>query len=138
MTEQLVKDYAIMTDEQLDREILIKMGFRSVLDGGYYSIVDANNEPFAGAFMTEDRAWKCVHHLEWATDLNAAIKLWDTIPDDYIPRLVRSLTPKDGVMTFEYKSHIMANDLSSQVEHYATTPARAVCLCWLAWKDAQS
>jgi hypothetical protein len=73
---------------------------------------------------------------DWPNDVNAALALWDTVPDDWTPRLVRMIVPR-GVLTFGYKGAFLHNETHEQIEYEAPTPAEAITRAWLAWKQEQ-
>lgn len=77
----------------------------------------------------------CVN-CDYTTYLPIAIELWDDVPDDYTPRLVRMLVPRDERMKTTFKAHIMKNDLSQQFEAINDDPALAISLSWLELQEA--
>lgn len=146
-----VKDYSAMTGKELNVEIAHGHGLKMVIiedkfgESWAISYGDDSGLPPVKLVSTsapESVAWEHVfayHWPSWSSSLDEAIKLWDMIPLGFIPRLVRLVTPKDGKLGFDYKSHIMTDDLTFQVEAYGETPALAICRAWLMYKDnAQS
>lgn len=71
-------------------------------------------------------------------DLNAAIELFDIVPDEFTPRLRRYLAPVGNHMERWYKAHIMSNDLKDHWQEEDREPSIAICKAWLAWKEQQS
>lgn len=77
---------------------------------------------------------KCIP--EYSTDLNAAWALFDDLPKGYTPRIVRVLEPRGNHMAHVVKAGIIHRE-SNDMEAHADTPAFAICLAWLAWKESQ-
>lgn len=93
--------------------------------------------------FTSDREWVAAWHYvngevygikSYSADLNAAITLFEALPDDCVPRLVRLLQPMGDHMGHIWKAGIIINDeLRADIDSEAPDPALAICRAWLAW-----
>ena len=63
-------------------------------------------------------------------DLNAALMLLDTIPDDYTPRLVRVLTTIYGKLERQWKCVILPNSGGKEWFAIHADAARAILIAW--------
>lgn len=66
-------------------------------------------------------------------DLNAAMMLLDTIPDDYTPRLVRILVPIYGKIERHWKCTIMPNTAGEEYGAIDVSPAVAIYNAYVAY-----
>lgn len=117
---------------ELDWLIAEKLGWKNLKEWRYGRTVEIHGAP-------PDSDLRHATLPYYSADLNAAITLWARISDDYTPRLVRMLTPRNGEIRHEYKAGLTSNQppfAEFDVE-YASTPALAVCRAWLAYMEAQ-
>jgi len=125
-----------MTNDALRRAIAERLGYTFVPVGD----VPAMGSSWSGAEVVLDPDGVPLHFSalpDWPTDANAALALWDSVSDDWTPRLVRVLIPR-GVMTYEYKAAFLHNEKHYEIEAEARTPAEAICRAWLAWREGQA
>lgn len=119
-------DYSQMSDGELNRRVLMHLGYRAVNDSKVWSIADPNGE-LMGAYRTEESAWNSQRHLEWATNLNAAAAL------DFGEHTL--------TITLEgNEARVNVSDPLAFTVADATLPheklARAICEAWLMYGDA--
>jgi hypothetical protein len=85
-------------------------------------------------YRTEREAWKNAPAI--SVDLTTAIGLWDLIPDDWTPRLVRMVEARGELVTV-YKGSIIHSQTHEQIEEWGDEPAYAVARSVMAWMDAR-
>jgi hypothetical protein len=152
-------DYGALDNRALDRLIAERSGLRaepappmivhyygkdipfSTGFDEYYIHVSWRHEPIKIEISKGADVWEYIlNETEWiptcSTDANAALVLWDTIPDEYTPRLVRILVPVNDVMARWYKAATLHNETMEQIEALDADIARAISIHWLLWKDA--
>lgn len=74
----------------------------------------------------------------WSTNVGDALDLFTDLPNDLTPRLVRLLSPRGDSMARTWKGSILNNSDMNEIQAESDSPALAICLAWLAYKDAEA
>jgi len=120
---------AEMTNEELRRKIGALLGY-AVGDFVFLGMragyrLTLNGERM-GEYETYDKAWS--HVPNWPEDVAAALGLITQTDVDF--SMNRGAIDNTG-MRWEWLAFV------NSYPSYANEPARAICLAWLAWKEAQ-
>lgn len=67
----------------------------------------------------------------FSTNAGAALDLFNSLPDDCTPRLVRMLVPPHG---WQWKAAIIYG-VDEDIERFDASPAFAICKAWCEWKS---
>lgn len=133
--EEAIKDYAAMTDDQLNREVAERLG---------YTVVDVFlKNPDIGPNVNPPLEWLYDYMFkegdhwgkvgDWATDINAAFELFNNDAAKGTHLIIDVVFPGEWRVGYQNKEW---RYLPGSGSYYPA--AHAVCLCWLAWKDSQS
>ncbi len=106
---------------KLDQQIAIQLGIDAIWCG----------DPDDGELM-ESECEEVVPH--YSTDTNAALKLFDALPDKCTPRLVRMKWPQGH----KWKAAIIVSDglrFDHEIDNECDSAAEAICRVWLDYQN---
>lgn len=136
-------DYSTLSDDELDRLIAERVGYRVEMEGDTGCLYAPTGERQSIVFgrPTENKVWEEALSFkydgvyrrvpEYSTDLNAATQLFKQTSE----REDAALRYEDGgwACEIEIEGGSVAYLYSDELE-----PARVICLTWLQWDDIRN
>lgn len=132
---------AITTPDRIKTDVAEKLGWK-IMDGRMYSPDrDLSFGEYLNKFAFElgqdfiNKLWEYVP--DYHTDINVALELFDALPDNCTPRLVRMKWPQGH----KWKAAIIVSDglrVDYEIEHECESAAEAICHVWLDYQNYHS
>lgn len=141
---------AIAARQSLNHSVTDRLGWHimkvdppEIMEGddpliGHYRIVnkwtlaDGNNRPVMRPWSTVGNVWEHAPIPNYSEELETAFTLFDLVPEEYTPRVVR-LLKAESVLAYFWRAVIIDNTTKQTFEGDADYPAEAITLCWLNW-----